>query len=341
MKKLYIILGVLACFVFIASPALAGGDVNVGQVGLYNKIGNIHTGDTINDHSIDKSIHNKATGGNVTVGDVKATIKEGAVQIGDVKAIIKEGAVVNNNKNKQDQDQDQKQDQGQDQGQNQGQMNNWTQIYEDKRDHVRGPEIVTPDAKFRQGRAFAGKVQGSEEFFTNVKGLTFKQAVKLSSEASDITCEPALFSENEFSTDRIKIEVREAIPGELMGYLYMGSDGKDVNAVSMIGEAAEEAMKAGATHMKLVDFGAGESAEGSAWNVGIGGGASLMSGTGGDAIAIAPNGGTGYGKAKAISELRPEMVFELRFDASYAAKYQLSKAGHGWSANLIEDSQRN
>ena len=320
MKK-FIILGVLALFVFATTPAMAWFDYT------------------------DDSVTNQGGQGG------SATVEEGAVDVDidnrNSNRNTNLNSNINSNRNEQQQGQlqgqaqgqIQGQGQGQDQGQNQGQMNNWTQIYEDKRDHLQGPAIVTPDAKFRRGRAFSGKVRGSEEFFSNVKGLTFKQAVKLSSKSSDITCEPALFSENEFSTDRIKIETSETIPGELMGFLYMSSDGKDVNSVSMIGEAAEEAMKAGATHMRLIDFSAGENAEGSSWNIGLGGGASLMSGTGGDAIAIAPNGGTGYGKAKATSELRPEMVFELRFDASYAAKYQLSQAEYGWSAKLIEDNQ--
>ena len=354
MKKLYIILGVLALFVFIASPASAWWNNNHYQYG-----GNA------------TATGGNATGGNATVGNVSAA--GGSVGNVKAKAVIKKGAIVNNNtnvieegaiknknvnknkntnvnvnvnKNKQQQGQiqgqmqgqlqGQKQDQDQDQGQEQGQMNNWTQTFEDKRDHITGPNVLQSDAKLSQGKSFTTKARGAMKFLSNVKELTAKQAKKLASKSSDITCEPALIMENKFSTNKVKCSYsKERSPGEYMGNLYMGSDGGDVNATSMIGEAAKRAMKAGATHMRLIEFGAGEMAQGNSWNIGFGGGASVITGSSGK-TAVAPNGGLGFGSADSFNELRPEMVFELTFDASYASKYLLSKAGDGYSANKIE-----
>jgi hypothetical protein len=91
---------------FFTIPAMAGGDVNVDQTAGWrhghNHIGNIHTGDTINDysnHSIDES--NTATG--ITGGTFggaggTATIEEGAVTANGGlggSAIIEQGAINN------------------------------------------------------------------------------------------------------------------------------------------------------------------------------------------------------------------------------------------------------
>lgn len=255
---------------------------------------------------------------------------------------------INNNTNKQKQQQGQiqgqlqgqlqGQDQGQDQGQEQGQMNNWTQIYEDKRDHIQGPGLVQSDAKLQRGKPFTSKVRLIKEFMSNIDELSVAQAKKLASKASDITCEPALIMENEFSTNKVKCQYfGDKAPGDFMGYLYMGSDGGDVNTPSMIGEAAKKALRAGATHMRLIFVDAGESNNGDSWNIGLGGGASIMAN--GDATAIAPNGGLGIGHADSFSELRPEMVFELTFDSSLTANYKLSKAELGYSASSIEVTQ--
>jgi len=331
MKKLYIILGVLALFVFVASPASA----------LFNN----HS--TTNNYDVDVTNQGGAGGAGGAATIEKGAIKNKNVNKNkntNVNLNCNSNKNVNKNTNKQGQIQGQMQGQmqgqgqGQDQGQDQGQMNDWTQTFEDKRDHITGPNVLQSDAKLKSGRTFRTKVHGVK-MLSNIKGLTVKQAKKLSSKASDITCEEALYMENDFSTNKVKISYKaEPLPGEKMGYLYMGSDGPDVNSAAMIGEAAEQAMKAGATHMKLVEFEAGEVAEGSAWNVGLGGGASVIKGASGQ-LAIAPNGGLGYGKAKAFNELRPEMVFELSFDNELTSNYKLSKADYGWSASLIEDNQ--
>jgi len=313
MKKLYIILAVLAMFVFVSPNAFAFLDLEDNSINNTATGGAGGTATATGGAGGDASVKNSGNSTNV--------IGNATTFFGDAKSFSPEANanVTNNNTNKQGQLQGQGQVQGQQQGQGQGQgqMNNWTQIYEDKRDHITGPAILQPDAKFTKGQAFSTKVHGVE-LLSNIDELTQAQAKKLASKASDVTCEPALIMENDFSTNKVKCSYGPAkAPGEFMGYLYMGSDGNDVNSAAMIGEAAVEAMKAGATHMRLVKFEAGEISDGSAWNIGLGGGASMMSGRGGDGMVIAPNGGLGYGKAKAFNELRPEMVFELTFDKTF------------------------
>lgn len=381
MKKFYIILGVLACFVFIASPALADSkyirNVDINRSGILSgntdsnlsiatKGGKVYNGDITNNSVGGNKIN---TGGGNYGGDYdnrsysdfnknndnqSGLINQkgdGTKQVGFVNAAGGGGREGEGDAQAQGQmqgqGQAQKQQQGQLQGQKQSQDNvsnnegvslEVNQNFEDKRDHITGPNVLQSDAKLSTGRAFKSKVYGAK-MLTNIKELTVKQAKKLSSKASDITCEEALYMENEFSTNKVKcLYGKDKLSGESMGYLYMGSDGPDVNSAAMIGEAAEQAMKAGATHMKLVDFTVGELSEGSAWNIGLGGGASIMKGAG-DSLAVAPNGGLGFGKAKAFNELRPEMVFELSFDKELASNYKLSKADHGWSASSLEVAQ--
>jgi hypothetical protein len=52
---------------------------------------------------------------------------------------------------------------------------------------------------------------------------------------------------------------------------------------------------------------------GSSWNIGFSGGASLM--TSGEDVAIAPNGGLGFGKAKSSSQFRPDAVYVVSYSA--------------------------
>ena len=355
--KNFIILGVLVLFVFIAAPVLAGGSIhhnktvdsfkagvfdnkviikdnlNDNQVGLVNQKGSGNQQGLINQkgNKNQTGLVNQSGHHNTQVVGGAGMYEGGDAQSQSVdnKNVNKNiGNVKNSGNSKQQQS-----------ANNEGVSLTVKQNFEDKRDHITGPNVLQSDAKLSSGRAFSAKVQGAKAFFSNVSEMTRKQAKKLASKASDITCEEALLMENDFATDRIKCTYfGKQLPGQYMGYLYMGSDGDDINTLAMIGEAGDEAMEAGATHMRLVFMESGEMAEGDSWNIGLGGGASIMSG-GAERLAVAPNGGLGIGHADAFNELRPEMVFELTFDKALTSNYKLSKATHGWDANLIEDNQ--
>jgi len=201
-----------------------------------------------------------------------------------------------------------------------------TQIYEDKRDHITGPAILKSDAKLSNGRVDRIKLFGLE-LLDKITQLTQAQADKLASQASDIKVEKALIFENAFELDKIKF----GKAGEFMGYLYVLSDGTDCNAAAMIGKVSRAAMKAGATHIELVRVSSADHATGSAWNVGIGGGASIMSNS--ETVAIAPNGGLGFGKAKASNEARPSLAFGAYFDKNLlTTSYRIVKKDLGYSA---------
>jgi len=201
-----------------------------------------------------------------------------------------------------------------------------TQIYEDKRDHITGPAILKSDAKLSNGRVDRIKLFGLE-LLNEITQLTQAQADKLASQASDIKVEKALIFENAFELDKVKF----GKAGEFMGYLYVLPDGTDCNAAAMIGKVSRAAMKAGATHIELVRVSSADHATGSAWNVGIGGGASIMSNS--ETVAIAPNGGLGYGKAKASNEARPSLAFGAYFDKTLlTTSYRIVKKDLGYSA---------
>ncbi len=100
-----------------------------------------------------------------------------------------------------------------------------------------------------------------------------------------------------------------------MGYLYGTPTGTKVNAAGVLAALAERAMWLGATSFTVSVVSDGVMTEGSSFGIGVGGGASLLSK--GDSIAVAPNGGLGYGKAKSYSEELPTIVIKLYFDKDY------------------------
>ena len=275
-------------------------------------------------------------GPGTTIGDITATGGAGGdggnATINDHSKTYNTNTNLNSNSNRNtnEQGQSQAQIQGQSQGQgqnqtahNEGVVQSITQNYEDKRDHIQGPEVLNPDPKLSDGKANRVKLFGLA-LLDKIKLLTAAQAKKLASKASDIEVEPALMFENDFRTDKIKL----GDSGEFMGYLYILPDGSDCNTAAMIGEAAKAGMNAGATHMRLVHVDHGDEATGSAWNIGIGGGASVASTN--DRVAVAPNGGLGYGKAKASNESRPALVFELYFDKNLLGKYKVIDKDNGY-----------
>jgi hypothetical protein len=169
--------------------------------------------------------------------------------------------------------------------------------------HITGPALIQSDAKFAPGKKFSGRTAGS--VWNKINAISAKQAKRLGSKSSDVKIEEAILFEKDFSTNYLY----KGIAGEYLGTLYIYPDGDDVTIGGMEGRAAGRAMKLGATHMHRVYLGGGDVANGSSWNIGIGGGASII--TSGDTVAIAPNGGMGFGAAKASNTTLPDMVFEI------------------------------
>lgn len=215
----------------------------------------------------------------------------------------------------QGQDQDQEQSQGQEQGQSQS--INFSQKFEDKRDHVNPNQYQGANAALQDGNAFDHKAMGS--VFQRVRGLTMAQAEKLGKDATDVEIDVAVMFDREDRTDSIK----RGSKGDFMGYIYLTPTGEDVSFAGMEGRAAVKAMWLGATHMKLAYYDTGNEATGSSWNIGLGGGASILTGAD-DNVAIAPNGGLGFGSAKAGNEERPALVYELSFDKDSLPKPKVS-----------------
>jgi hypothetical protein len=178
----------------------------------------------------------------------------------------------------------------------------------DKREHISGHAAPTADAKLKDTKASKVRARGS--LLDRVEFLTMSMAKHASKNASDMDVEPSLLFENDFELDRIKIGEGT----QFGGYIYVFADGPDCYLAAMDAEAAEVAMKAGMTHIiRLGEVEVNKVLSGSSWNIGFSGGASLM--TSGEDIAIAPNGGLGYGKAKSSSQFRPDAVYTVSYSA--------------------------
>lgn len=277
---------------------------------------------TTNNYTYEGDTHNEGgTGIGVGIGIGKggnATIEEGAIKVKNKNTNVNsnfnsnfnsnKNTNINTNKNTNMQGQDQKQIQGQ--GQDQKQKLEFYQVYEDVRDHIVGPAILAPDPKFRDGEAGTAKTLGFG-LLDALKRISWDQAKKLGSNATDFKVETALLFENKFRTDGLE----QGASGVLMGYIYVIPEGPDVSGAGAIGRATAKGMLVGATHFVKIATSAMEATEGSAWNIGLGGGASILAD--GDSKAIAPNAGTGYGKAKTHNELRPELVIAVYYDKAY------------------------
>jgi hypothetical protein len=297
-----------------------GGNANAiafgGQGGQGGAGGNAHV-----DNNIGNGIGNFSP-------SAKATIEKGAVQNNPTfnNDIRNTNTNLNNNiiSNKQSQDQGQAQLQGQGQSQsikgsgnssvknaNNAKQNTTVTIegdkYEASKMHIEGPGLIKSDAKLAEGKASRGKTIGS--IMDRLASVTYKQAKSLSKDSDDVEIMKAFLGENDFRVDVISIGDTS---GEFMGYIYANSNGADVNAAGMEGKALEAAMYAGMTGIVRVHKDSGKVASGKSWNVGLGGGASII--TSGDSVAIAPNGGLGVGGAKASNEELPDMVFEVYFN---------------------------
>lgn len=178
---------------------------------------------------------------------------------------------------------------------------------EASRNHIRGPGLLESDAPAARS-AFPMMIKTHGSVWERVNMLTYDQATKLGKASTDAVIDVAILFENDFRTARIN----KGSAGVFMGYIYAYSDGEKISAAGLEGKIARAAMDVGATHMKQVAAGSGEVIEGDAWNIGLGGGASLLSS--GNSVAVVPNGGLGIGEADSYSEIRPGFVFELSFD---------------------------
>jgi len=195
-----------------------------------------------------------------------------------------------------------------------------TNVEADKREHIQGAGLTTSNANVVDAKA--SNVRAKGDLLSKVKTLTYAMAKKASKNASDMEVEPALLWENDFRTELITV----GIAGEFAGYIYIFSDGDDSYLAAMDAEAAEEAMEAGMTHIKrLGPVETSKHLSGTAWNIGLSGGASIMSD--GENLALAPQGGLSYGKADSTNLYRPDAVYEISFDKSRInAKIETSKS---------------
>lgn len=274
-------------------------------------------GSTTNNYDIDESIHqhNSNCNHNSNRNDNKNSNSNKNTNLN-----------TNLNTNINGQDQNQGQAQGQLQGQGQGQIQGQTAhnegvdqsvTFEAEPNHISPAATMGADAKLVPTQPFSHKAQGS--FFGVIDSITLKQAKKASSGATDVTIETVVLFEMDYRTESIfLLEDEKDATGQFMGYLYVGQDGDDVTKAGAEAKAAARAMDLGSTDIVRMYDDSGFIVDGSAWNIGLGGGASIMS-AGGN-IAIAPNGGLGYGSAHSESEMRPAMVFKLFSDQSRIGK---------------------
>jgi len=328
MKKVLIIVAVLS--LMCAVPAFAGnqnasftgGDV---QQQTANGNGVNIGGDNYSGTNAGGDISNKNT--NTLIGGGNATSVFGDANSGNINDNNNTNTNENDNynkntnmntnlnSNKAEQDQDQKQAQGQAQGQSQSANNKQGQaqstnikIEADEREFLGTTAAPVVDARVKDTKA--SKIRGTGSLLDRVEFLTMSMAVRASKNASDMDVEAAVLFENDFELDRIRVGQGEVFGG----YIYVFSDGTDSYLAAMDAEASEAAMKLGMTHIvRLGEVGLTKVLDGSSWNIGFSGGASLMAS--GDEIGIAPNGGLGFGKARTSSEFRPDAVYEVSYSA--------------------------
>lgn len=177
-------------------------------------------------------------------------------------------------------------------------------IYEDKRQHINPAASPETDAALTDRPSFKAHTKG--DLFSKRQFISMGMAKKASS-GIDFEAEESFILENDFQTDLIHYGI--PADGVYMGSIYLVGG----NQVGLDAEAAKRAMKKGATHIVQVYSGAtGEKASGDAWNIGLGGGASIISGADGS-VAVAPNGGFGYGEATAFNRALPDGAYDCYF----------------------------
>lgn len=99
-----------------------------------------------------------------------------------------------------------------------------------------------------------------------------------------------------------------------MGILYVLPDGDDCTLAQMEARGAYEAMKLGATSMKI-EYDQGKFLEGTKYGIDFGTAASISVNSSGSAV-LAPGSTLGWSKAKSNNEFRSALVIELFHDAT-------------------------
>jgi hypothetical protein len=231
---------------------------------------------------------------------------------------------------KQKQKQNQNQSQGQDQGQSQSannegvvQINNYEA---DKRELISPTPAPVVDPKLSNGKAGAIKTRTS--LWDNMTSIKKDQASRVLNGAGGGTLmgpkasvTVRAITEKDFQTDTIRLETKKPAGIEYLGTIFAYSEGADTQALEAL--AIREAMKLGGTHIVFVERDSQVHADGSAWSVGIGGGASMF--VKGDDIGVAPSGGLGVSGAKAYNESLPQLVFFVYHDSSLIVTGSMKK----------------
>lgn len=313
-----------------------------GMIGLASANGEDGPGDktqikmTVKDNNVligkgntgiqgNKNHHNVIVGGDVNVGENAGGTITNTATGGDAKAVVRDSGNSESNSKVIGSGNSKNTQVGIVKGGDQKMKNeiniegDTTYVEADKREHIQGPNLQSGNAKVVDTKASNARAKGG--LFEHVDFLTMKQAKMASKNASDMDVEPALIMENDFQTKTINI----GKAGEFAGHIYIFSDGSDSYLSAMDAEASEVAMKMGLTHIRRLDgVETSKHLEGSAWNIGVGGGASIL--TNGEDLALAPNGGAGYGKAKSASQMRPDAVYEVYFAKELIKDLQKAKS---------------
>ena len=301
MKKLFVILAMVAALAF-APVAMAKNGGDGGNGGNQNRCHNIAglVIDCSETTNVDNSISNRA------VSNSNSSATAGAIGINIIDV---DNEIDQDQKQAQKQEMGQKQKMGQEQSANNEGVTQDTKVviegdkYEAAYQHIQGPALVQSDAKFAKGKTFKFRTLGS--FWVQGMGLSGPAAYNLGVDADDAKIDRGIAYKYPATKYLVK-----GIPSEgvYMGNLYVYPDGSKASVAGMEGKGAAMAMKYGATHAVII-YDSGDAADGSAWNIGFGGGASIVADSAGKVLA-APNGGMGFGKAHAINSELPALVIK-------------------------------
>jgi len=313
MKKLFILVVAMA-LVIGAGNVFAFGDIedndttNNGIIGDKNHHNIINTGEMNNGPLAGGTVINKGgeggDGGSVNIGNgmlnknfsPEATIEKGAVDIdieGD-KQINKQLAI---------------------------QGNKQSMVYNEAKnpvnyDHISAtapsstPDMIThPDAddiKTKFG-LFEELTEGE---------ITQVQARMASKGAPDVKVLKSLMFEGKDQLNNLFLTDKKR--GTYMGTITVVPDGDDVTKAGIEARLALEAMKAGATHIMVIN-GQGYYADATQKGIGFGGSASVAT-TGSGSAVVAPAFGTGWSNVKSANEYRPSVTAKCYYDESGIVK---------------------
>jgi len=196
---------------------------------------------------------------------------------------------------------------------NEGNVQNVTiggDTYEAKPNHIQGPGLLSPNPKLTERDGFSFRTMGS--VWGDISGIGVKASKSLASDCSDAKVEAAVMYK--YSPINYIRKATADLQGVFMGTIYVFPDGDDVTVAGMEGVGLAAAMELGATHASIL-YDAGEVADGSSWNIGLGGGASIVANKSGS-VMVAPNGGTGFGSATAFNSKLPALIVKLYYDVT-------------------------